>query len=102
MCLSGLLPGVTPHSGVCVPERVVARSSSTLRCVCACVSCCQELLHTQVCVCLSELLLGVPPHSGMCVPGSYSTLDSLSTFIACLYVAVMIFLYVCLQFVYNI
>ena len=24
MRLSGLLPGVTPHSGVCVPERVVA------------------------------------------------------------------------------
>ena len=50
-------------------------------------------------MCLSELLLGVPPHSGVCVPGSYSTLDSLSTFIACLYVAVMIFLYVCSQFV---
>ena len=43
MCLRELLLGVTPHSGVCVPERAVVRSSSTLRCVCA-----WELLHTRL------------------------------------------------------
>ena len=51
MCLSVLLLGVTPHSGMCVSECAVARSYSTLL----------------VCVCLSVLLLGVTPHSGMCV-----------------------------------
>ena len=47
VCLSELLLGVPPHSGVCV--------------------CLSELLlgvptHWGVCVCLSELLLGVTPH----------------------------------------
>ena len=35
VCLSELLLGVTPLSGLCVPERVVARGYSTLGFMCA-------------------------------------------------------------------
>ena len=53
LCLSELLLGVSPRSGMCVPGRVVARSFSTLRLVCS----------------LGELLLGGSPRSGMCALG---------------------------------
>ena len=49
MSLSELLLGVSPHLGMFAPERVVARSFSTLG----------------LYVSLSELLLGVSPRSGM-------------------------------------
>ena len=48
VCLSELLLGVSPRSGMCAPGRAVARSFSTLF----------------VCVGLCELLLGVSPRSG--------------------------------------
>ena len=55
LCLSELLLGVSPRSGMCVPGRVVARSFSTLRLVRS--------------VGPGELLLGGSPRSGMCAPG---------------------------------
>ena len=52
---------------VCVPERAVARSFSTLRLVCMCVPerAVARSFSTLVCVCPSELLLGVSPRSGL-------------------------------------